>query len=241
MKAAARVRPAARRAPTTPRLLAFFDAADPVIAALVRAAGPCRLGRTRRDSCFEMLVRSIASQQLSGIVAAKILGRLEALYGGRFPTPAELAAAEPTALRAVGFSFAKIAALHDLAARRIDGRLPDDAALGALDDEAVIAHCVEGRGIGRWTAEMLLMFELVRPDVLPVDDFGVRNGFRLAYGLKGMPTPRALREYGERWRPWRSAASWYLWRAVDLDKAGTLPAPPRRRPRVAITVPRPPP
>jgi DNA-3-methyladenine glycosylase II len=111
--------------------------------------------------------------------------------------------------------------------------VPHGAALHELDDEAIIERLISVRGIGRWTVEMLLMFQLGRPDVLPVDDYGVRNGFRLAYGLKHLPTPRALREFGERWRPHRSAAAWYLWRAVDLHKAGTLPPPLRPAPRIA--------
>jgi DNA-3-methyladenine glycosylase II len=102
-----------------------------------------------------------------------------------------------------------------------------------MDDETIIERLSSVRGVGRWTVEMLLMFQLGRPDVWPVDDFGVRNGFRLAYGLKQMPTPRALREFGERWRPYRSAAAWYLWRAVDLHRAGELPPPRRPAPRLA--------
>jgi DNA-3-methyladenine glycosylase II len=215
-----------------------FAAADPVIAAIVSLAGRCALWKPRERSVFETLARSIASQQISGLVADRILGRLQTLHGGRFPTPAEIAAAEPQALRDVGFSFSKVAALQDLAAKTLDGSLPPDAVLAELDDEAVIERCVAVRGVGRWTAEMLLMFTLGRPDVLPVDDFGVRNGFRLAYGLKGMPRPKALLAFGERWRPYRSAAAWYLWRAVDLHREGRLPKRPGRAPRVAIVAPK---
>ena len=221
-----------------PQLLKHFDQVDPVMAALVRAAGPCTLGATPRPSVHESLARSIASQQLSGAVARRILERLEALFDGAFPIPAQLAAAEPTVLRAAGFSQAKVTALQDLAARSLDGRLPDDAALATLDDEAVIEHCCSVRGIGRWTAQMLLMFQLQRPDVLPVGDYGVCNGFRLAYGLKALPQPKALASWGARWSPYRSAAAWYLWRAVDLHREGLLPVRVGRAPRVAQVKPK---
>jgi DNA-3-methyladenine glycosylase II len=183
---------------------------------------------------FEALARSIASQQISGAVARKMIERLVAAHDGRFPTPAQIAAATPEQLRLSGFSFAKIAALQDLAAHRLDGRLPDDAALAQMDDEEIIERCAAVRGIGRWTAQMLLMFHFGRQDVLPVDDFGVRNGFRLAYGLKGMPKPKALLAFGKRWAPYRSAAAWYLWRAVDLHREGKLPRRTGRAPRMEI-------
>ncbi len=119
--------------------------------------------------------------------------------------------------------------MKDLSAKALDGTVPDTATLLPLDDDAIVARLTAVRGIGRWTVEMMLMFQLGRPDVLPVDDFGVRNGFRLAYGLRAMPAPRALAAFGARWAPHRSAAAWYLWRACDLHKAGTLPAPLRPR------------
>ncbi|MEY4761493.1 MAG: DNA-3-methyladenine glycosylase [Pseudomonadota bacterium] len=223
----------------TPRkLAAHFATVDPVMAGIVSVVGRCGLVKREPRSVFETLARSIANQQISGLVAQRILGRLEALHGGRFPTPAELAAQPPQALRDVGFSFSKVAALQDLAAKTLDGTLPADDDVTSLDDEDVIERCVAVRGVGRWTAEMLLMFSLGRPDVLPVGDFGVCNGFRLAYGLKGMPRPKALLAFGERWRPYRSAAAWYLWRAVDLHREGTLPRRPGRAPRVAIVVPK---
>lgn len=208
--------------------------ADPVMAALVSAAGRYGLQARLERTPFESLARAIAHQQLSGAVAQRILGRFCALYPDRpFPTPEAVLQTAPGQLRAVGFSFAKIRALHDLAEKTRAGVVPAGAALHALDDESIITRLSSVRGIGRWTVEMLLMFQLGRPDVWPVDDFGVRNGFRLAYGLRRLPTPRALREFGERWRPHRSAAAWYLWRAVDLHRAGSLPTPPRPAPRIA--------
>ncbi len=220
------------------QLAAHFAASDPVMAGLVNVVGRCGLTRRPRRGVFETLARSIASQQISGLVAGRILERLEVRHGGRFPSPAEIAASPAQALRDVGFSFAKVAALQDLAAKTLDGTLPPDNVLAGLDDEAVIERCIAVRGIGRWTSQMLLMFTLGRPDVLPVDDFGVRNGFRLAYGLKGLPRPAALRSFGDRWRPFRSAAAWYLWRAVDLERDGRLPQRPGRAPRIAQVKPR---
>jgi DNA-3-methyladenine glycosylase II len=219
------------------RLLRHFKAKDPVLARIVAISDQYTLGQTPRGSAFEMLARSIASQQLSGLVARRIIERLILLHDGRFPDPAQIAAASPESLRAVGFSFAKIAALHDLAAHALDGRLPPDEQLRALDDEAIIERCVAVRGIGRWSVQMLLMFHFGRPDVMPADDFGVRNGFRLAYGLKGLPRPKALLAWSERWKPHRSAGAWYLWRAVELHQQGKLPRRIGRAPRVEIVKP----
>ncbi len=222
------------------QLHAHFETIDPIICGIVSVSEAYDLDKSSHESAFEALASSIASQQISGFVARKILERLAALFGGRFPTPAELAAASPESLRAVGFSFAKVAALQDLAAHASDGRLPPDEELRLLDDEAIIERCVAIRGIGRWTVQMLLMFHFSRHDVMPADDFGVRNGFRLAYGLKGLPKPRALLAYAERWRPYRSAGAWYLWRAVDLHQLGTLPRRIGRAPRIEIETPKPP-
>ena len=212
--------------------------ADPVMAALIAAVGPVRLGRSAlraQQSPFESLARAIAHQQLHGAAAERILGRLVALFApASFPSPQQLLAAEPTQLRAVGFSFAKVAALKDLAAKTVAGIVPGGAAeLAELSDLQIITRLTSVRGIGRWTVEMMLIFQLERPDVLPVDDFGVRNGFRLAYGLPGMPLPRALAEFGERWKPYRSMAAWYLWRAVELARSAQLP-PCERPPRIAV-------
>jgi DNA-3-methyladenine glycosylase II len=216
------------------RLKRHFDAKDPILGTIVSLTGQYQLTTSPYASAFETLARSIASQQISGAVARKMIERLMASHGGRFPTPAELATATPESLRPAGFSFAKIAALQDLAAHCLDGRLPADAELAGMADGEIIERCVAVRGIGPWTAQMLLMFHFGRPDVLPVDDFGVRNGFRLAFRLKGMPKAKALLAYGERWAPYRSAAAWYLWRAVDLHKEGRLPRRAGRAPRIEL-------
>ncbi len=221
---------AARSARAARRILE----ADPVMAGLIAAAGPFRLEPLAGDAAerapFEVLVRAIAHQQLHGKAAQRILARFIGLYGGAtFPRPQQLLDTEPERLRAVGWSHAKIAALKDLARRTVAGELPAPAELDALSDLAIIERLTAVRGIGRWTVEMLLIFHLRRPDVLPVDDFGVRNGFRLAYRLPGLPTARALAQFGERWRPYRSIAAWYLWRAVELAHDGRLPRGVRPR------------
>jgi DNA-3-methyladenine glycosylase II len=208
--------------------------ADPVMAALIGAAGPCRLEPHPERGPFEALARAIAHQQLHGIAAARILARFVALFpDAQFPAPQQVLAASDQQLRAVGFSLAKVAALKDLAAKTIAAVVPGPAELAQLSDGELIERISSVRGVGRWTVEMLLIFQLQRPDVLPVDDFGVRNGFRLAYGLKALPTPRALAQFGERWKPYRSMAAWYLWRAVDLARAQRLPPCPRA-PRIAL-------
>ena len=217
-------------------ILRHLATADPVLGGVIRAAGPYRLELESGCEPFQILAQAIAHQQLNGTAANTILGRLiERCGGGSFPTPAQVLAAPAAQLRAAGFSFAKVAALQDLAARALTEEVPDRATLAQLDDEAIVARLTRVRGVGRWTVEMLLMFHLGRPDVLPVDDFGVRAGFRAAYGLRSLPHPRALAAWGERWRPYRSAAAWYLWRALELARAGTLPPPLERvrLPRVA--------
>ena len=209
--------------------LAHLSSVDLVMRELIAAAGPYRLRVEATCPPFQILARAIAHQQLNGTAADTILARFIAACGaGAFPTPQAVLAASDAQLRAAGFSFAKIAALRDLAAKTLSGTIPTREALVMLDDEDIIERLTEVRGIGRWTVEMMLMFHLHRRDVLPVDDFGVRNGFRLAYGLRTLPAPRALKRYAERWAPHRTAAAWYLWRAVDLAKLGQLPDPPER-------------
>jgi DNA-3-methyladenine glycosylase II len=210
-------------------ILRHLAAADPVLGALIRAAGPLRLEPSNDCEPFETLARAIAHQQLNGTAANTILARLVTGCGaGVFPTPARILETPAAVLRAAGFSFAKVAALKDLATKALAAVVPARAALEALSDEAIVERLAQVRGIGRWTVEMLLIFHLARPDVLPVDDFGVRNGFRAAYGLRKLPHPKALAAWGERWRPFRSAAAWYLWRAVELERAGKLPPPAAR-------------
>lgn len=164
-------------------------------------------------------MHAIAHQQLHGRAAEAILGRLAAHAGGAFPAPAQLLALDDATLRACGFSGSKTAALRDLAEKRLGGVVPSRAAAARLSDDALIERLSAVRGVGRWTVEMLLIFTLGRPDVLPVDDFGVREGFRRINGLEAQPKPRALAAIGAAWAPYRSTAAWYLWRAADEGKA----------------------
>lgn len=188
---------------------------------LIEEIGPFSLKPNVRRSPFESLARAIAYQQLHDKAAESILERFIALFPGRrFPRPEDLLAMKVSAIRNAGFSRPKIMALRDLAQKTLDGTIPTNHMMKQFDDEAIIHRLVEVRGIGRWTAEMLLIFQLGRPDILPVDDFGVRNGFRIAYRRRSMPTPKQVLQYGERWRPFRTAASWYLWRAADRKKQG---------------------
>ena len=192
---------------------------DPVMKRLIRDIGPYRLTPRVRRSPFESLARAIAYQQLHEKAAESILRRFMALCPARrFPRPDDLLAMNEQAIRAAGFSQAKVAALRDLAAKTLDGTVPTGAMIRTLDDEAIIERLIAVRGIGRWTVEMLLIFQLGRPDVLPIDDFGLRNGFRIAYGRHAVPMPKEVRRFGERWRPYRTAAAWYLWRVADRAK-----------------------
>ena len=170
---------------------------------------------------FDALAESIAYQQLSGKAAATIFGRVRALYPGRkWLDPEQLLATPDETLRAAGLSRAKTAALKDLAAKTIDGTVPSGRALIRMSDDEIIARLITVRGIGRWTVEMLLLFDLGRPDVWPVDDYGVRKGFAKTFGRRKLPTPKQLMKFGDKWRPYRSVAAWYFWRALDApDKA----------------------
>jgi DNA-3-methyladenine glycosylase II len=171
---------------------------------------------------FPYLLRSIIFQQLNGKAAATIHGRLLDLFGGAVPTPGELLATPIEMLRTAGVSGGKAASLHDLARHMNEGELPTAEELPALSDLEIVRRLTVVRGIGPWTVHMVLMFRLGRPDVLPTGDFGVREGWRLTYGHEAQPTPAALRSATETWRPYRSVASWYMYRAVDLYREGRL-------------------
>ncbi len=199
--------------------IAHLATVDPVMRRLIEDIGPCMLKPKARRSPFESLARAIAYQQLHAKAAESILTRLIALFPGRtFPRPEDLLAVDVQAIRTAGFSRPKILALCDLATKTLDGTVPTNRMIQKLGDDEIVERLIEVRGIGRWTAEMLLIFQLGRPDVLPVDDFGVRNGFRVAYGRRSMPTPKQVLQHGERWKPYRTVAAWYLWRAADQEK-----------------------
>jgi len=223
------------------RAVEELSAADPKLGRLIQRAGPFRLRIASTQSPFEALVESIVYQQLHGRAAATIHRRLLESFGE--PGPGAALAPHPTAqhildapnqqLRAAGLSQNKMLALRDLAAKTLDGTVPELAQVRRMSDGAIVEHLTQVRGIGKWTVEMFLIFRLGRPDVLPVSDYGVRKGFALTFGkLKpedkvtpmDLPKPDVMEKRGERWRPWRSVASWYLWRACDLA-AGKLVQP----------------
>jgi DNA-3-methyladenine glycosylase II len=185
---------------------------DPRLRGVIRAAGPCTMAP--RGDPYRELLRSILYQQLAGSAARAIERRFLGPYRGRYPKPATLLAARDRALRAAGLSRQKIAAFRAVA-EAFDSRLLENRKLRRMDDEAVVEAVTQVRGIGTWTAHMLLMFTLGRPDVLPVGDYGVRKGAMLLYELDELPKPKDLEALAEPWRPYRSVASWYLWRAAD--------------------------
>jgi DNA-3-methyladenine glycosylase II len=201
-----------------------LSAADATLAALVERVGPFAMQLRSLHNPFEALARNIIYQQLHGNAAAAIHARVLALCGKGKLRPLDILEASEESLRGAGLSGAKTAALKDLAAKTIDGTVPTLARLRRMDDAEIIERLSTVRGVGRWTVEMLLIFRLGRPDVLPVGDYAVKKGFMQAYGLEGMPKPKELEAYAERWRPYRSVASWYMWRASEL--------PPEELPRV---------
>lgn len=189
---------------------------DPVLAAIIRRHGPCGLGAARdRFDHFQMLVRAIVFQQLSTKAATTIHGRLAAMLPESSPMAASLAALTDEQLRSAGISRQKAGYLRDLCEKVSSGAVLLDE-LDAMSDEEVITSLTRIKGIGRWTAEMFLMFRLQRPDVLPLDDLGIVNAIKKAYKLR-KPTPERLRKIGEAWRPYRSVACWYLWRSLDNE------------------------
>ncbi len=186
---------------------------DAALGSVIRRVGAC--GLAPRGDPYRYLVRSVVYQQITGRAALAIEARLRAAFGGRIPTPARLRVAEAQRLRACGLSRQKVASLHAIAVAFDEGLL-DARRLRKLDDDAVVEAVTVVRGVGPWTAHMLLMFSLGRPDVLPVGDYGVRKGAMALYGLPALPSAAELTALAEPWRPWRSVASWYLWRALEL-------------------------
>jgi len=193
-----------------------LSATDPRLAALISRSRRYDIAPSLSIRPFDALAESIAYQQLNGKAAATIWSRVRALYPRRKYLDPKIVLTTPDAqLRAAGLSRNKIAALKDLAAKTIDGTVPSGRALSRMSDDEIIARLITVRGIGRWTVEMLLLFDLGRPDVWPVDDYGVRKGFAKTFRRRKLPTPKQLMKFGEQWRPYRSVAAWYFWRALD--------------------------
>jgi DNA-3-methyladenine glycosylase II len=203
--------------------------ADPVLGKFIKKAGPIALPKPAHKEPCTSLLNSVAHQQLHGTAATAILGRMMALCGGAMPDPASLLALTDAQLRACGFSGSKILALRDIAAKAQAGVIPTRAQARRLSDEALIERLTQVRGVGRWTVEMLLIFTLRRPDVFPVDDFGVREGYRVLHGLPAQPKPKEFAAIGAIYAPHRSLASLYFWRAADLAKPAKKPPAPRKK------------
>ncbi|HEX7617491.1 MAG TPA: DNA-3-methyladenine glycosylase 2 family protein [Verrucomicrobiae bacterium] len=203
----------------TPAAHKHLSKRDPVIRRLIREHGKCALVPKDRRPPFQSLVMAIAHQQLNGTAANTILTRFKKLFPGRkFPRPEDLAKVTDAQIRACGFSYAKIKSIRDIADKTLSGVVPSSRQIVDLSDDEIIERLTEVRGVGRWTVEMLLIFQLGRPDVLPADDFGVRTGFRLAYKKLEMPKPKELLAFGEKWKPHRTTAAWYLWCAANAAK-----------------------
>jgi 3-methyladenine DNA glycosylase/8-oxoguanine DNA glycosylase len=203
----------------TEEAIQFLTSCDKRLGRLIQQVGPCSLKPKKRRSPFESLVQSVAYQQLNGTAAATILGRVKALYPDRrFPTPEDLLATPDEKLRAAGLSRAKTAAIKDIAQKTLEGIVPTSRTISKLSNEEIVERLTTVRGVGPWTVEMLLIFTLGRTDVLPVTDYGVRKGFAKTYGWKELPTPKELLEEGEKWKPHRSTAAWYFWRALELKE-----------------------
>ena len=196
------------------KAVAHLKKVDPVLARVIDKIGVYKGWPASNGSHFDAVCRSIVFQQLSGKAAGTIHGRFQGLYGGRTPLPAELAITSDENLRAVGLSRQKSAYLKDLGARVTSGEFPIET-LHELTDEEVISALTQVKGIGRWTAQMFLMFRLGRPDVLPELDLGVQKGIQRAYRLRKLPTPERVKKIGSRWAPYRTVGSWYMWRLLD--------------------------
>jgi DNA-3-methyladenine glycosylase II len=214
------------------RVIRELSRADRRLARVIRRVGRFPTKRQKPRHPFESLLQAIVYQQITGKAAETILGRVKAIAGdGRFPTPEEILRAPKAKLRRAGLSRQKIAAVKDLAAKTLEGTVPPLGKIRSMSEEEIHERLTQVRGIGEWSVHMFLIFRLGRPDVLPIHDYGIRKGFQLVYGHKDVPKPQAVLEFGERWRPYRSIASWYLWRAADeksaqpRNKKKTRPAP----------------
>src|SRR5437660_5625595 len=196
-----------------------LSASDKRLAALIARSRRYSIEPNLKVRPFDGLGESIAYQQLSGKAAATIWKRVRAIFPKRkFLDPKLVLEMPDERLRAAGLSRSKVTALKDLAAKTIEGTVPTGRALAKMTDDEITERLIQVRGIGRWTAEMLLLFDLGRPDVWPVHDYGVRKGFAKIFGKRKLPTPKQLLKLGEKWRPYRSVAAWYFWRALDAPK-----------------------
>src|SRR5438270_5806765 len=205
------------------RAMDTLAAKDPLLAPLIKETREFRVEKGAAESPYEVLVEAITHQSISGKAAATVFGRVKALgSNGRIPAPQEMLKLRKPALRQAGLSTAKVLAMKDLAQKTIAGTVPALEEARKLSDEELVKRLVAVRGIGAWTVEMFLIFRLGRPDVLPIHDLGVKKGWSITYDKKHMPRPKELLAFGERWRPYRTVASWYMWRACQ--RAGSAAA-----------------
>jgi len=194
-----------------------LSTADPILGALIAKVGPCDLKPDRTRSPFQALVQAVAHQQLNGKAANTILTRFTALFPTRrFPSPEQVDAIDAHKITGVGFSRAKASYVKGIARAALDGLVPGRREIERMLDDEIVERLTQIKGIGRWSVEMFLIFSLGRPDVLPIHDYGIHQGFAIAFRKRKLPEPEQILERGERWRPYRTTASWYLWRAVDL-------------------------
>ena len=194
----------------------FLSSTDERLAALIQRVGEFQFKLDECDSVYESLLEAITYQSISGKAAAKIFERIRALGSNGCPKPQELLRVRTQTLRRAGLSNAKILAVKDLARKTIEGVVPTLAEAEKMSDQELVARLISVRGIGAWTVEMFLIFRLGRPDVLPIHDYGVQKGYALTYRKRRIPKPKELLKFGERWRPYRTVGSWYMWRAVQL-------------------------
>ncbi len=204
------------------RAVTHLKRSDPVLAGVIERVGPCRFQPRAEGTHFDAVSRAIVYQQLSTKAAATIYGRVVEMYGGRAPTPAELFATPDERLRACGLSRQKLSYMKDLARHADSGLLPVDT-LHEHSDEEILEALVRVKGIGRWTAQMFLMFRLGRPDVLPELDLGIQKGIQRAYRMRKLPPPKKVLQVGAKWAPYRTIASWYLWRSLDAENGAVTP------------------
>lgn len=216
---------------------AHLSRADKRLASLIERVGQFQFKLDECDSVYESLLEAIMHQSIAGKAAQVIWGRIKALgTNGQCPTPEELLRVSKQKLRKCGLSNAKVAAVRDLAQKTIDGVVPTLEAAQKMSDQELVDRLISVRGIGPWTVEMFLIFRLGRPDVLPIHDYGVQKGWAITYRKKNIPKPKELLKFGERWRPYRTVASWYMWRAVQLAgpvaRKITKPKPAKKRGRI---------
>ncbi len=208
----------------TAAAIRHLSTVDPILGALIAKVKPCDLKPDRVQSPFQALVQAVAHQQLNGKAANTILARFIALFPhGRFPSAKEIVDLNASALTGVGFSRAKAAYVREIARLALEGVVPGNRQINRMSDDEIIARLTQIKGVGRWTVEMLLIFSLGRPDILPADDYGIRQGFAIAFGKRKLPEPKQILKHGQKWRPYRTTASWYLWQAVDLREGRQKP------------------